>query len=276
MTSDETWRTDNRLKWDERVAIHLAAEPYSLDDLRAGRGKLYPIEEAEIGPVAGLRLLHLQCHFGRDTLTLATRGANCVGLDFSGAAIKAARALAQELDLPAHFVQADLYDTPDALAHEPAFDRVFVTWGAINWLPDIRRWAEIVAGQLAPGGCLYFAESHPSALVFDDETRKDGETLPNWFLPYFYSDVFSYDDASDYADPSAALTHTRGHEWMHTIGSIITALIDAGLRIDWLHEHDSLPWPMFSCLVCGEDGMYRWPDKPWLPLSVSLQATKPA
>ena len=182
----EDWRAVNRANWDERVPIHLAAPSYDLGPLRAGKGRLHPIEEAELRPVAGLRVLHLQCHFGRDTLTLAQRGAEVVGLDFSGPAIKAARALAAEIGLAdrARFVEADLYDAPAAIREPGAFDLVFVTWGAIYWLPDIRRWAEIVAFFLKPGGTLYLAEGHPSALVFDDMAPKhDG--LPGWFAPYF-------------------------------------------------------------------------------------------
>ena len=274
MTIPDNWRDDNRRNWDERVAIHLGASSYSLDDLRAGRGRLHPIEEAELGPVSGLRLLHLQCHFGRDTLTLAQRGATCVGLDFSGEAISAARSLARELDLPATFIQSDLYDAPAALAAEAPFDRVFITWGTIYWLPDIKEWARIIAGQLAPGGKLYFAEGHPTPAVFDDDAKAEGDDMPGWYLPYFHPGVFSYDDPNDYADPDARLTNTRGHEWMHSLGDVVTALIDAGLQIDFLHEHDAVPWRMFSCLSEGQDGMYRWPDKPWLPLAYSLSATR--
>ena len=158
----------------------------TISALRAGRGRLHPIEEAELRPVDGLRVLHLQCHFGRDTLTLAQRGAEVVGLDFSPEAIRAARALAAELGLEgrARFVEADLYDAPAAIPEPAAFDLVYVTWGAIYWLPDIRRWAEIVAFFLKPGGTLYLAEGHPAALVFDDLAPRHGP-MPGWFVPYF-------------------------------------------------------------------------------------------
>ena len=134
--SDPDWRSANRANWDERVAIHLGAACYEIESLRAGRGRLNPIEEAEIGPLAGLRVLHLQCHFGRDSLILASRGATVVGLDFSRPAIATARELAAELGLTerARFVEADLYDAPSAIPEAAAFDLVFVTWGAINWL----------------------------------------------------------------------------------------------------------------------------------------------
>ena len=147
------WRALNRANWDERVAVHLKSPGYDLNPLRAGRGVLNPVDEAEIGEVEGLRVLHLQCHFGADTLyAFAQRGATVVGLDFSGAAIDAARTLAGELGLSdrARFVPADLYDAPAALAEPAAFNLVYTSWGVTCWLPDIRRWAEIVAHFLKP------------------------------------------------------------------------------------------------------------------------------
>lgn len=272
---DETWREANRLNWDERVPVHLGAAGYDLTPLRAGRGRLHPIEEAELGPVAGLRVLHLQCHFGRDSLVLAQRGAEVVGLDFSGPAIAAARDLAAELGLAdrARFVEGDLYTAPDAIREPASFDRVFVTWGAITWLPDIRGWAGIVAHFLRPGGILYLAEGHPAAFVFDDlAPGTDGR--PGWLVPYFQEEPFIDDDPRDYADDNARLRNTRTYSWQHPLGTVITSLIEAGLTLRWLHEHDAVPWRMFRQLREDADGMYRWPDKPWLPLAYSLQAER--
>ena len=134
----------NRANWDERVGVHLGPGGYDLSDLRAGHGRLSTIEEAELPPLRGKRVLHLQCHFGADTLTLAQRGAKVVGLDFSIRAIEAARNLANELGLTgrAIFVHADVYDGVEAIPPPHGFDLVFVTWGAICWLPDIPRWAQ--------------------------------------------------------------------------------------------------------------------------------------
>jgi SAM-dependent methyltransferase len=273
----EDWRAINRANWDERVAVHLAAASYDLAPLRAGRGRLHPIEEAELPELAGLRVLHLQCHFGRDSLTLAQRGAELVGLDFSHEAIRAARGLADELGLAhrARFVEADLYEAPATSPEAAAFDLVFVTWGAINWLPDIRRWAEIVAFFLKPGGRLYLAEGHPAAWVFDDMAQREG-SMPGWFAPYFDREPCVIDDPSDYADPDARLTHARTYSWIHPLGEIVTGLIAAGLELRWLHEHDRVPWRMFGALVEIEDGMYGWPKEPWLPLAFSLSAERRA
>ncbi len=268
----EEWREANRANWDERVAIHLNA--YHLAPLRAGKGGLTPIVDAELGEVAGKRILHLQCHFGADSLALAQRGAEVVGLDFSAPAIAAARALAGELGLSAQvrFVQADLYDAPAAIAAPRGFDLVFVTWGTICWLPDIWRWARVVAHFVRPGGSLYFAEGHPAAWVLGDEVATaDGN--PGFSLPYFQREALIVDDTRDYADPTAQVVNARQHQFMHRLGDIVTALLDAGLTLDWLHEHDAVPWAMFKCLRPGEDRMFRWPDRPWLPLAVSLRAS---
>ncbi len=275
-SKDGDWRTANQSTWDEMVDLHLDAAEYDLSDLRAGKGQLHPIEEAELGPVDDLRVLHLQCHFGRDSLTLAQRGADVVGYDFSGKAVHAAGSLAAELGLDgrARFVQGDLYDAPTVLPEPASFDRVFVTWGAINWLPDIRGWANVVAHFLKPGGALYMAEGHPSAFVFDDETRVEGSTLPGYFWPYFAKEPYVERDPKDYVGDAPALKSEACFEWVHPMGDILTALIDAGLTLKWLHEHDSAPWRMYECQVADEHGMWRWPDRPWLPLSFSLWAER--
>jgi SAM-dependent methyltransferase len=272
---DQDWRTANRANWDERVAIHLGAECYDMGAVRAGSGRLNLIEEAELGPVDGLRVLHLQCHFGRDSLILAQRGARIVGLDFSGPAIAAARELAAALGVAerARFVEVDLYDAPTAIPEPGSFDLAFVTWGAINWLPDIRRWAEIVARFLKPGGALYLAEGHPAALVLDDAAPGQGD-MPGWYAPYFHHEPLVLDDPCDYADETARLRNTRTYEWIHPLAEVVTALLDAGLALRWLHEHDSVPWRMFKVLVQDAGGMYRWPERPWLPLAYSLRAER--
>src|SRR5438067_8018314 len=155
--AEPDWYVANRANWDERVGVHTGPGGYDLSKLRAGRGKLNAIEEAELPPVKGKRLAHLQCHFGADSLTLAQRGAEVVGLDFSAPAIEVARDLAGQLGLAncTRFVRADLYDALAAIRPPHGFDIVFVTWGAICWLPDISRWARIVAALLRPGGSLY-------------------------------------------------------------------------------------------------------------------------
>jgi len=273
----EDWRTLNRANWDERVAIHLRAPMNDLSDLRAGRGRLEAIEQAELGSVAGQRIAHLQCHFGADSLRLVQQGADVTGLDFSAPAIATARALAADLGLAqrACFVEADVYDAPAALG--TGFDRVFVTWGALCWLLDVAGWARAVASLLRPGGRLYLAESHPSAWVFDDGATGQDAThgaMPGWFAPYFERGPLVLDDARDYADPTARLANARTHQFQHTLAAILSALSQAGLALEWLHEHDAIRWRMFACLVQGPDRLWRFPDRPWLPLAFSLSATR--
>jgi SAM-dependent methyltransferase len=270
------WRSVNRANWDERVGVHLGPGGYDLTNLRAGHGRFNPIEEAELPPVAGKRIAHLQCHFGADSLRLAQRGASeVVGLDFSAPATEAAQMLSTELNLAerVRFVQADLYDALTAIPHPHGFDMVFVSWGALPWLPNIKGWAEIVAALLRPGGLLYLAEGHPVSFVFDDAvTLPDGR--PGFFAPYFDRQPVIYTDPTDYANPNMRLENATTYTWMHPLGELVSSLIDAGLTLERLREYDAIPWPMFKLLVKGPDELYRWPDKPWLPLAFSLVAAK--
>ncbi len=271
--SEPEWRRLNRANWDERVAIHMApASDYETDLLRQGNYILHAIEENELGPVAGRRLLHLQCHFGIDTLALAQKGAKVTGLDFSGPAIAAARNLAAEIGIDATFVQSDVYEARAAVEGE--FDRVFTSWGTICWLADIRAWAKVVASMLVSGGEFYFADVHPAALIFDDDI--DGTNgMPGWFSPYFQQGAILMDDARDYANPVARLSNIRTHQFMHPVANVVQALLDTGLKLTMLHEHDTLAWKQFGCMMETEGRLYRLPNKAWLPLSYSLKAIKP-
>ena len=273
--SEPAWKAANRAHWDEKVALHIGPRGYDLTSLRAGRGRLNAIEEAELWPVDGKRILHLQCHFGADSLKLVQRDATVVGLDFSAAAIDAARQLASELGLAdrARFVQADLYDAPKAIPEQAEFDMVFVTCGSIGWLPDIRRWAEIVAHFLKPGGSLYLADAHPTAMVFDDAASlPDGR--PGFFSPYFSREPVVMEEAHDYIDETTTVVNATTHTWIHPISDIISSLLAAGLTLDWFHEHEAVTWRMFGILVRDAERLWRWPDRPWLPLAFSLRATR--
>lgn len=271
--SEPEWRRLNRANWDERVAVHLAAESdYAPHALASGAYELHAIEEAELGSVCGLRLLHLQCHFGIDTLALAQKGAVVTGLDFSAPAIAAARELAAKYGVAAEFVQSDVYDAREALQGE--FDRVFTSWGTICWLPDIRAWARVIASLLKPGGVFYFADMHPAAMVFDDAVP-GSQGMPGWFAPYFQDNALVIDDERDYANPVARLANSRTHQFIHSVASVVQAVIDAGLTLSMLHEHSTLAWPAFAGMVEAPGHLYRLPDRPWLPLSYSLAAVKP-
>ena len=262
----------NRAMWDESVPVHVGSQFYDVPALRAGTAQLYPIEQAELGGVSGLDVLHLQCHFGYDSLLLARAGARVTGLDFSAPAIAAARGLAGELGLAgqARFVQANLYDAVQALDAPGGFDLVFVSWGALMWLHDIRGWAAIVAHFLRPGGRLYLADGHPVAWTVHG-TPADGAGL-RYDVPYFRSGPIQDDNGRDYADETVVLAAASTHVFLHPLGTVVTALIDAGLALEYLHEHDAVPWRMYDGLRRDPDRMYRWPDQRWLPLAFSLSA----
>jgi SAM-dependent methyltransferase len=271
MTGDEFFAI-NRRNWEERVAIHVrdATGFYRVKAFLAGADMLHPIEATEIGDVRGLRLLHLQCHFGLDTLSLARRGAHATGLDFSSAAIAAARDLAHRANVPAHFVEGNVYEAA-TLTRGP-FDIVYATWGTITWLPDIARWAQVIATVLAPGGLLYFADDHPAVQTLEEIDGRLVATYP-WRTPPHSPLLF--EAATTYTGDTTRIANTRSYQWIHPASDIVSALLDAGLCIEMLHEHEHLPWRPFATMVETEHGLYRLPDSvPRLPLALSLKARK--
>ncbi|MGW8954059.1 class I SAM-dependent methyltransferase [Streptomyces sp. NPDC055709] len=267
------WREANRSRWDERVPIHLAGDFYDLDSFRAGKDSLRDFETAEVGDVTGRSLLHLQCHIGLDTLSWARRGAaHVVGLDFSEPAVDAARSLAADAGLGpdrAAFVAADVYDATESVP-DSSYDIVYTGIGALNWLPDIVHWAETAAALVAPGGFLYLAEFHPLTDSLDDAT---GSHVTH---DYFARDAWVDESPGTYADFDARTVHNRSVEWQHPIGEVVSAVAAAGLRIDFLHEHDVTLFERFGALKRHEDGCFRFPaERPRIPLMYSLKATKP-
>jgi SAM-dependent methyltransferase len=264
----------NRKNWDDRAAIHRRDEAggYSVDAFLAGADNLHPIEDREIGDVGAKRIAHLQCHFGIDTLCLARRGASCVGLDFSPVAIAAARELQLRTGLDAVFVEGNVYDARTLI--EGDFDMVYVTWGAINWLPDIAGWAKVVASLLNPRGTLYLLEGHPSLMTLDE---KSPELRPayDWRTPI--DTPITMNEPTTYTGDTTPIAHTTTHEWVHPLSDIINAVIGAGMRLDYLHEHEELAWA-FAPIVVPKEGKRRmWvlPEGfPKLPLSFSIRATK--
>src|SRR5204863_2802900 len=232
--------------------------------------RLHAIELGELGEVKAKRLLHLQCHFGLDTLILARHGAIVTGLDFSPAAIAEARLLAAKTGLAAEFVCANVYDARGAVAGD--FDIAYVTWGTICWLPDLTAWARTIAALLAPGGYLYFADAHPNMLILEE---RDGRLVHEYPIDTPAGRPLVFDQTHTYSDHATPLAATRTYEWIHSLSRIVGALLGAGLTLDFLHEHPTLPWPPFPMCVRAEDGTLRLPDSvPAFPLSVSLRARK--
>jgi SAM-dependent methyltransferase len=268
MTEYDDWAATNRAMWDERVPIHVGSDFYDVEGFLAGTTTLRPFELEELGDVAGRTLVHPQCHFGLDTLSWSRRGARVTGLDFSAPAVDAARDVAARAGLDAEFVQADVYDAVQALGGR-RFDVVYTGLGAINWLPDIERWASVMASLAAPGGFLYLAEFHPFSHVFGD----DDLTVE---YSYFHDEPFDFPSSGAYADPTARTVHNRTFEWNHGIGAVVSALIGAGFELEFLHEHDSTlfaRWPFLR----GERGAFRMPEGlPSLPLLYSLRAVRRA
>lgn len=262
----------NRANWDERVPIHAASTFYDVESWLRDRPPPRDRELEILGEVSGLDVVHLQCHFGLDTLAFANAGAHVTGLDFSSVAIAEARSLAKRAELGerARFVEADVLRAAEVLSPE-RYDIVYVSLGALCWLPSVRQWAAQVSTLLRAGGRLYLHDVHPLAWALaDDELRVEHS---------YFEEAAPYADDGDatYTDGDARLTHTRSYEWNHAIGEIVTAVLSEGLRVTTLSEHDWTVWPRFPWLV--ESAPDRWvspPDRPRVPLTFTLAAIRPA
>jgi SAM-dependent methyltransferase len=268
----------NRSHWDEATRLHTQGDVYGLEAFRTGQCRLHRVEVEEVGHVRGKTLLHLQCHFGLDTLSWARRGAAVTGVDFSSEAIGVAERLTAETNLPAKFVCSDLYAAANLI--EPgAFDIVYTSYGVLNWLPDLGPWAALIARSLKPDGFFYIVEAHPTARMFpmDEDMQKAGTFRP--FFSYFHESTgIRWPPGADYANWTTQ--HTVGaHEWQHTMADIVNALLAAGLSLDWLHEHPFCAWEVVAgCEVVerfsATHAYYgRPPSEPQLPLLFSLRAS---
>jgi SAM-dependent methyltransferase len=261
----------NRRNWDDRVPIHVASDFYDVASFKAGRSTLLPIERAEVGDVAGKSLLHLQCHFGMDTLSWARAGASVTGVDFSAPAIKAARSLASELNIAARFVESDVYKLREVLTG--AFDIVFASYGVLCWLPDLPAWIDIAAGFLKPGGVLYVIDGHPVVDMLDDDLKGDELRLA---FPYLGAEPLPFESDQTYTDQQAGLEHPLTYTFSHGLGEIVTTVVDAGLEIEFLHEFTFGFFPRRPDMQKRPDGYYELPDNSLrLPFMFSIRARKP-
>jgi SAM-dependent methyltransferase len=266
----------NRASWDERAPAHAASRDYAVDQFASDPGHLSEVVRFDLpllGDIGGRRGVHLQCHIGTDTVSLARLGADMTGLDFSPASLAQARRIARLAGADVRFVEAEVYDAPGALGPEP-FDLVYTGIGALCWLPDIARWARVVAGLLRPGGRLFIREGHPVLWALDDP-RPDGLLAVEY--PYFERDeAMVFDEGGTYVETDAVFSHNRTHEWNHGLGEIVTALMAAGMDLTGLVEHDSVPWdalPGQMERIGG--GEWRLADRPWrLPHTYTLQAVR--
>jgi SAM-dependent methyltransferase len=256
--------------WDERVPIHVSSAFYDVAAFKAGRPQIQPFEVDELGPLGGLRLAHLQCHFGLDTLDLVRMHPTleAVGLDFSAPAIEAARALTDDVGLSERvsFVHADVHDAAATLG-AGGFDVVYTGKGALCWLPDLRPWAEQCAQLLKRGGWLYLCEFHPVGYCLDFEA-------PTVKYDYFNRDPIVDETVGTYADPEAPTINNRSYEWQHPLDRVFEAVLGVGLQVRFFHEWDFTIFRLGNWLEESEDGRYRWPGPAQLPLMFSLKAEK--
>ncbi|MGH6955770.1 MAG: class I SAM-dependent methyltransferase [Caulobacteraceae bacterium] len=263
-----TAHPENLAHWDEVTPHHVVSPMYRTDDFRRGEIVLDPVVRGQIGDVAGKRLLHLQCHFGLDTLSLARMGAMVTGLDFSPVAIDQARALAAEAGIPAKFVCADVLAPPQGLT---GFDIVFASWGAIFWIGDICAWMRTAAGALKPGGRLYLTEGHPAMLMLDERAPANAPLTVRW--PWDSSEPITEEGDLDYTGARVSANRTTGH--LHGLARVLGATLDAGLTIRGFSEGDRVPWKALDRLVRIDRDYWALPsDLPSIPLNFTLQAVK--
>jgi SAM-dependent methyltransferase len=274
----DDYREINLANWDERAPAHAASPDYDVAKFAADPDYLSDVvrfDQPRLGDLSDLRGVHLQCHIGTDTVSLSRLGATMTGLDFSPAALAQARDLAERAGADVTLVEADVYDAGRVL--EPGgFDLVYTGIGALTWLPSVDRWARVVASLLQPGGRLFLREGHPMLWALA-QGRPDHLLAVEY--PYFERDEPNvFDDAGTYVQTDVAFENNLTHEWNHGLGELVTALMDAGLTITGLTEHDSVPWdalPGQMEEIGG--GEWRLADRPWrLAHSYTLQAVRRA
>ncbi len=255
----------NRQSWNNRADVHYGSEFYDNQSFIAGRSSLNQIERELIGDVVGKSVLHLQCHFGQDTISLSRLGATATGVDLSDRAIAYARELATTTNADCNFICCDVYDLPNHL--DETYDMVFTSYGTIGWLPDIDRWAAIVSRYLKPNGRLVFAEFHPVLWMFDDDFQS---------IKYRYFNTEPIHEVTEgtYAEKEAAIK-PESVSWNHGLGEVVSALLKNGLRLDSLQEYDYSPYNCFNGAVEVAPNKFRieqFDDK--IPMVYSLSATK--
>ena len=256
---------ENRNLWNQRTAVHKDSSFYNVDSFLQGKSSLNEIERRELGDVRNRKILHLQCHFGMDSLSLQRMGAHVTGVDLSNAAIDEAVRLNHELSLDAKFICCNVYDLRDHL--DDQFDIIFTSYGVIGWLPDLDTWAKIITGFLKPGGFFYMAEFHPVVWMLDDEFKE---------VKYYYhnEETIVVDSQGTYTDRKANI-HGKEYSWNHGISEVINSLLSQKLQLVFFNEYSYSPYACFKNVVQGEDGNWRvmgLEDK--IPMVYSLKATK--
>lgn len=266
MTDQNEYFKVNKETWNKKVAVHAKSEMYDMKAFKNGKSSLMPLELEALGDVSGKSLLHLQCHFGQDTLSWSRMGAHCVGLDISDEAISLAQTLNTELQLNAQFVCCNVLDTSKFVTS--TFDIVFTSYGVIGWLPDLKPWGKMIAERLKSRGTFFIAEFHPIVWMFDYL-----EERPVLKYGYHQNEVIYEEYEGTYADEASKMV-SKEYGWNHGLGEVVSALTEAGLRIDYLKEHDESPYNVLPNLVETKSGSFVSKDKLY-PLIFTLKATKP-
>ncbi len=261
----------NQNMWDQFAKINVESQTYKTKEFLKGETALNSIELEELGDVRGKSLLHLQSHFGIDALSWAREGAKVTGVDFSTDGVSISQDLAKKAKIDARFIQSNIFDLPDILDEQ--FDIVFTSYGVLVWLHDLKRWAEIVAHFLKPGGTFYIAEFHPLLWTMDWDNPDDFKMARS----YFSRDApYEFDVDGSYAESHKKIEPQVDYEWGHSMAEIISSIAEAGLRNQFLHEFNKSPFQQFSFLKKNEEDGYWYYDNPdvQLPLVFSLMATK--
>jgi|SRR5690554_467010 len=265
MSKVNSYFKTNKATWNEKVKIHSKSNMYQLEDFKKGKSSLMPYEIKALGDVKGKSLLHLQCHFGQDTLSWSRMGASCVGVDISDEGIALAKELNKELKLDAQFVCCNVLDTSKHV--KETFNIVFTSYGVIGWLPDLRPWGQMIAERLNKGGTFYMVEFHPIVWMFDYLKGK-----PVMTYGYMQDDVIYEEYEGTYANTDSKMI-SKEYGWNHGLSEVINALTEAGLHIDYLNEYDESPYNVLPDLVENESGKFTTKDKLY-PLIFEIQATK--
>lgn len=262
---EKNYKEINRQSWNNKVEIHINSEFYDMNRFLSGESSLNPVEIGLLGDIRGKRILHLQCHFGQDTISLAREGAKVTGVDLSDKAIQKAKEIAEKCEVDASFICCDIFDLPNHL--EEQFDIVFTSYGVIGWLPDLDKWAGIVSRFLKPDGHFVFVEFHPVVWMFDDDFEKIEYN-------YFNSGAMVEIEDGTYADREAQISQ-EFIVWNHSMSEVVNSLIKNGLRIDSFEEYDYSPYNCFKHTVEFEPKKYRIKHlENKIPMIFAIGATK--
>ncbi|AUC75452.1 class I SAM-dependent methyltransferase [Olleya sp. Bg11-27] len=255
----------NKATWNEKVKVHATSSFYDMQSFKKGDSSLKQYELLALGDIKGKSMLHLQCHFGQDTLSWARLGAKCTGVDLSNEGIDLAKTLNNQLSLDATFVCCNVLETSKFV--KETFDIVFTSYGVIGWLPDLKPWGQMIAEKLNKGGSFYMVEFHPIVWMFDYL-----EDRPIMKYGYMQDEVIYEEYEGTYADPNSKMI-SKESTWNHGLSEVVNALTHAGLRIEFLNEYDESPYNILPDLVETKSGNYILKDKLY-PLIFEIKATK--